>query len=170
MSIKILLKIAIAVVRGSYFAEIFCKLIRIPFSVSVFASWNQLIASSPQVQYFMHVFNSGSQGILFFIYLMPQIPATLNSFSALTLTSHSWHRLRRFLLLLWHLLMCLAYPTSLSHLALQDTGPPNSPGLQSLPGSPLTVDGEQNTDSCPNPCSYHQILQLFLQPPSVPHI
>lgn len=125
--IKILLKTTIAAVRGSCFAEIFWKLIRIPFSVSIFASWNQLTASSPQVQYFMHVFNSRSQGILFFIYLLPQIPATLNSFSALTLTSYSWHKLR-FLLLLWHLLICLAYPTSLTRLAPQDTVPPIAQG------------------------------------------
>ena len=133
MSIKILLKTAIAVVRGSCFAEIFWKLIRIPFCVSILASWNQLTASSPQIQYFMPVFNSRSQGILFFIYLLPQIPATFNSFSALTLTSHSWHRLRRSLLLLWHLLMYLAYSTSLTHPAPQDTIPPiaqeSGPGL-----------------------------------------
>ena len=165
MSIKILLKTAIAVVRGSCFAEIFCKLIRIPFSVSVFASWNQLSASCPQVQYFMHVFNSRSQGILFFIYLLPQIPTTLNSFSALTLTSHSWRRLRRFLLLLWHLLMCLAYPTSLFHLAVQDTGPQIAQGSSPCLVHPWLLTGSKTLILVQTPAAITRSSNYFCNLP-----
>lgn len=61
--------------------------------MSIFASLKQLTASGPQCLCFMvpirHIWNSRHKTILFSIYLLSLIHATLSSFPALTPPSHS---------------------------------------------------------------------------------